>query len=258
MKRINFFKSTAVLFAALLMAACGSKDVNGGGDGNGGGGNGGGNGDDPDPDPPVVVTSAIKIDGDFADWDDLGSKATTIETNENGPFFNDLKIVKLYAEDAFLNFYMEFDKAVLKSSSGGSVVHVFIDADGAQTGYINESDAPNTWFNYHLEGSVTAWDEGANDLISYDPTFWQFDDDAESTWDKSTNLGAGFTTGAGIISGDLVKYEYQVTREMLPLELPSTIRIFFDVQRSWSASGILPIDSEGVGIPYAWNIGTAS
>lgn len=203
-------------------------------------------------------TSAITTDGTFADWTALGDKVTTFVTNANAPYFNDLKVLKLYAEKSFLNVYMEFSKDVLKANSGGTTIHMFIDADGEETGYINTSDV-EAWFNYVLEGSITSWEDETEPytILSYDPTFYVCPESGE--WPGETDaLGAGFTTGGGVQEGDIVKYEFQIIREMLPKELPATIHVFFDVQRGWNASGILPIDAEGVGQTFAWEIGSGN
>lgn len=247
MKKSAFLKIAAAMVAVAMVAACGKDD--------------GGKKDIDDDDDEVPITSEIKVDGSFSDWTALGNSVTTFETNANAPYEGDLKIVKIYAEEAFLNFYFEFSKDVLNSNdAGGSVLHIFIDVDGKQTGYVNEANCPD-WFNYVIEGSVTDWDPGNPTLISYNPTCHKFYDDAETSWVAGVSMdaiGTDFTEGAGVVAGDLVKYEFQITREMLPMALPSSIKILFSVQQNWNASGILPIQADGTGYTYTWNIGSGS
>ncbi len=219
-----------------------------------------------DNDGPSSVPTVI--DGQFGDWA-ANEEADAVIIFEVGPnaVFDDLKVVKLNHTEDFLNFYYEFDKACLnKGGAGGTPIHVFLDIHGEDStiGYNNPTNA-NKYWNFVLEKSLTNWDENDPTLISYNPDVIKFNDDAGNVWQNSSTIGNGFTTGAGVVEGDLIKYEFQITREMLPMELPSTIYVMFDCQLDWNASGLLPMYGDGSGfegdltVPYgeayAWNIG---
>ncbi len=214
-----------------------------------------------DPYTPPAPAGDITIDGEFGDWDALGAKAITITQGADAKM-TDLKVAKLYAEKDYLDFYVEFDKGVLGANDGGSTVHVYIDTDGGNTatGYQNPGIASN-YFDYVLEGSVTGWD-GDLSLVSYDPNCFQFNVDAGSDWSAQTSLNAGFTSGNGVVDGDVVKYEFQITREMFPVALPDVFNVMLEVQRGWQSSGVLPTNDAApnadgsplpAGMTYAWN-----
>ncbi len=221
--------------------------------------------------PPAGIT----VDGQFADWAAL-TAADGLAEFAIGPnaIMDDMKALKLYSDGATLNVYLEFDKNILNlGGAGGTPLHLYIDVDpDAVTGYNNSSIADNH-FDFVLEESVTNWDLTDPTLIKYNPPIRQWPANAmefttnPTPWESATELGGGFTDGAGVVDGDVVKYEYQITREIVPTDLPATIHVLFTCSVEWNASGVLPMRGDGSGLegdvvvpagaPYAWNIGAA-
>jgi hypothetical protein len=259
MKKSMFFKMATTVLVVAMVAACGKK---------GDDGKKGGSDDDDD-----TVAQTIKVDGQFADWDtaEADGKVTKFEVGANAAM-KDLKVLKLIADEYFLYVYYEFDKACLNACASNTNLNFYIDTDGGETTtYYNNGTISNSYFDYILQGSITNWTDVANGaavdqtIISINLNTYKCPE--AGTWPdwQADNIGSGYSSGAGVIDGDVIKYEYQIIRESMPMTLPSTINVMFDCQRNDTSSGVLPMNGDGAGLDsgglpiptgktYAWTI----
>ena len=201
---------------------------------------------DDDDDEPTFV-SKIKIDGDFADWDALDAAKVSVAECAEGTKYTALKKVKVYADEAYGNAYLEFDEAQLNKSY--VPVHLYFNCDNsaATGGYGDEFLDADT--DIVLENAIIS----ENEYVSFDPALFKWWGEVGGTgwiWsDPSTEhndsdyWGAVLTNGSGIATGAGKdgKYEIQVTREMIPgVTFADTFTMGFDIQADWTSVGVLP------------------
>ncbi len=208
----------------------------------------GGNGDD-EEEPSFA--SPISIDGDFSDWDALDPSKVSVASNVEVTKFSALKLVKVYADELYVNVYLEWDTdQVANDGSAPNTVHVYFNSDNdkATGGYGDEfSDA---CIDFCLENEVIST---AGEYVSWDPAFFKWWGEPNGTgwlWtdpditpDSSNGWGAILPNGSGIAKGMGAngKYELQIMREMMVgCTFAETFSVGFDVQANWSSVGVLP------------------
>lgn len=201
---------------------------------------------DDDDDEPTFV-SKIKIDGDFADWDALDAAKVSVTECTEGTKFTALKKAKVYADEAYVNVYLEFDEAQLNKEY--VPVHLYFNYDNSDKtgGYGDEFIDANA--DIVLENAIIS----GNEYVSFDPALFKWWgevggsgwiwSDPSITPAESNHWGAILTNGSGIAtgSGKDGKYEIQVTREMIPnVTFADTFTMGFDIQSDWTSVGVLP------------------
>ena len=182
---------------------------------------------------PEGDTYPIKIDGNYEDWDALESENVAEAECAAASKATALTLVKVWADETFINVYMEFDMDYFPDLSMVPV-HVYFNVDNS------ESETPHQWTNqggvdYILEGFIYS----GGTTCSYDPSLsiYTGEEDVWSwTMESIMPSSSGFGKGAG---GD-GKYEFSLIKEMIPAEFAETFGIGFDIQQNWSSVGILP------------------
>lgn len=180
-------------------------------------------------------TYPIQIDGEYDDWAALDPAKVVETTCSEAAKYNVLTTVKVWADEMFINVYMEFIEDSLDLSM--VPVHVYFNVDNS------ESTAPHQWINQGgvdviLEGKI--YSEGSP--YSYDPTLYSYTGEEdlwswtmESVFPSNSNFGSG--------AGGDGKYEFSLLKDMIPGEFADVFGIGFDIQTSsWSSIGILPND----------------
>lgn len=237
MKKV--FRFTAAALMAVSALACSKdngKNTNKPGD-NGDGGN--------------TFVSEIAIDGDFADWDAV----ETVDVEAPAGVIQDgISKIRVYGDEMYLCMYLEMplDGFTYDGPTGNVPLSICLDTDGNP-----ETGATMDWmwmpaaFEAILQGSIAGPDSQFN---SFNPgvTIWTGEDglgywDDESAHNAIIAEGSGVATGAGVVDGDVVKYELAIIKEFIPA-LGDTIRIGVYLSDSeWGETGRLPIgehDSE--------------
>ena len=192
----------------------------------------------------------IKIDGEFSDWAKIPAANIAEAKTAADAKHTALKVVKVYADPVFVFVYFEWDKdqiswhpntAPADQDSNAEEVpyHCYINADGdATTGGFGDqwTDACTDLL---FEGFIYP---GGSEIGSYEPEVCKWNGDVNGTGWKWEGLGAfnGLTMGAGIEG----KYEFYITRELLPMKLNDTFSIGFDIQQGWDSVGVLPNGSD--------------
>ena len=190
------------------------------------------------------AAGAIKIDGEYGDWDALGSKVVTATSSPDAAL-KALKVMKAYADDLYLYVYFEYDTELVDMSTW-LPVHFYINSDGDETtgGYADHHLGADC--DIMLEGGIYS-EEGP---VSYDASlfFWEGAAGADGWegWagpspDESNNWGAdivgGMTSGAGADG----KCEIAMLREMMAgVTFADTFYVGMDIQTNWESSGVLP------------------
>ncbi len=234
MKKV--FRFTAAAIMAVSALAC-SKDGGKTTNNSGNGGNDDGGGDS--------FVSAITIDGTFSDWDAV----ETVEADAPAGVTQDgISKLKVYGDEMYLCMYLEMplDGFTYEGETGNVPLSICIDTDGNP-----ETGATIDWmwmpaaFEAILQGSIA----GPNsEFKSFNPgvTLWT-GEDGLGYWDDETAHnaiiaeGSGVGTGAGVVDGNVVKYELSIIKEFLP-NLGQTIRLgVYLSDSSWGEIGRLPI-----------------
>ena len=194
-----------------------------------------------------LPAGAITIDGEYGDWDALGTKVVTATSNPDAPL-KALKVMKAYADDLYLYVYFEYDTELVDMTDW-LPVHFYINSDG--------DTATGGYSDHHLGADCDIMLEGgiysAEGPVSYDASlfFWEGENGADG-WDgwagadpnESNNWGAdivgGMTSGAGADG----KCEIAMLREMMAgVTFADTFYVGMDIQTNWESSGVLPNDA---------------
>ena len=117
----------------------------------------------------ALPEGAIKIDGEYADWDALGTKVVVANSNPDAPL-KALKVMKAYADDLYLYVYFEYDTELVDMTAW-LPVHFYINSDGDATtgGYADHHLGADC--DIMLEGGIYS-EEGP---VSFDASlfFWE-------------------------------------------------------------------------------------
>ena len=182
MKKILLFAAAA----ALVMVACNKNDKPNKPD------EGGEEGGEEEQEYVAPIT----IDGEFADWAALGTKAVSAKTNPAAPW-DAVKEIRCYADDAFVFYYIEFDAAqigaLVAAANGvdddgdkvGLPIRLCINTDGEfESGYANYFAQA---YDFIIEGSLAQ--DGA--WKSFDGTMHQRIDGWVALQENGLCSGAG-------------------------------------------------------------------
>lgn len=184
-----------------------------------------------EPEEPEFV-SAITIDGQFGDWAALDASKVVEATLPEGETLNsDLKKVKIYADDLYINVY--FEAAEPEADMPYHIdLCINIDNDEMTGGYANVWS--NAGIDYLIEGCV--YNENAYQEYAGEAFPWSGEIGAEGwSWDTAAVV-AGSSTGKGTFAG----YEIQVTRDMLPLDFGASFTMGVGLSKNWGRCGLLP------------------
>ena len=217
----KFFALAAI--AAMFMACDGNEQQ---------GGNKPGPGNEDEP----VFVSKITVDGDFADWDALDASKVAVAECATAPKYAGLKTVKVYADEMYINVYLEAYEDVEE----GVAYHVnlCLNSDNSELtgGYAG------VWADAGVDYLAQGWIYDGTVYGSYDPGVypWNGEVGAEgwswSTTEGQVDEGNGVAKGAGTVLG----YEIQLTREMTPCQWADTFTMGVSLTKAWGNFGLLP------------------
>lgn len=208
-------------------------------------------GGEENPGGDETPAAAITIDGTFSDWDAV---ETVDATAPAGVIQDGISKVRVYGDDMYLYMYLEMplDGFTYDGADGYVPLSICIDTDGnPDTGATIDWMWMPAAFEAILQGNIA----GPNsEFVSFNPgvTVWTGEDgmgywDDESAHSQLVTEGSGVGTGAGVVDGDIVKYELSIIKEFIP-EMGSTIKLgVYLSDKSWGETGRLPIgehDSE--------------
>ena len=225
----KFFALAAV--AAMFIACGGNENENekpNGGEGNGN------QTEEPAPE------SAIKIDGNFADWAEVEVVSATLPS-EGTAAYEQLKVVKVYADELYIYFYAEYDPTNIYA------VDLFIDTDNDITTGCVGSDWANG-LDVLMQGGIYSWTADKTTQLeakAYDPgANYYGGEPGTNEWNWVSAVDSGVVTSCVPVAnanGDLSAIEFAVMREMIPMELGSTVAVGIIIEtRGWSTVGKLP------------------
>ena len=149
----------------------------------------------------------ITIDGNFTDWAGLDASKVSVAKNDPNSPWTGVKEIRVYADEEFVFFYIEYDSAELNEmfptccdgENDGLPIRLNFNTDGEFTsGYTSYS---LDGYDFIIEGSLAS---GNNEWGSFDGNFYQRIDG----WVPLLEGGNNMCSGAG--SGN--KYEIQVIR----------------------------------------------
>ncbi len=206
----------------------------------------------PEPEPEPEYTSPVTIDGSDAEYADLANvfvcnRPTTTE-------YMGLKVMKVYADEVYVNIYAEFDTEVIDvnedlgddefSGAPGVPFHVYFTKDGSN-GFTGQWNTPCGTL---AEGFLF---EAGKPAEAYTPSAFSWAGEEPSgdwLWNEmSTQL-----VDASKITGTTV--EFRVMVENLPFKAAGFVYVGIDIQKAWDSVGILPrvedtTDEDGATVP---------
>ena len=179
--------------------------------------------------------SAIKIDGDFADWAAVTPVTATCNPDAK---YTALTTLKVYTDEMYIHIYFEFSEDEIVDLAWVPF-HVYINADNNTEGCGDDQWIGQGGQDWLLEGAVID-----DTFCSYNPAFFSYAGEDLATvdwaWTEVLPEGSGVASGAG--NGN--KYEFSIMKEMLPgVELAETFGLGVDIQQDWNSVGVLPNDA---------------
>ena len=189
--------------------------------------------------------SAIKIDGDFADWAAVTPVTATCNPDAK---WTALTTLKVYTDEMYIHIYFEFSEDEIVDLAWVPF-HVYINQDNNTEGCGDDQWIGQGGQDWLLEGAVIA-----ETFCPYNPGMFKYD---ESVINPDTGAPAGdgdlatidwawadvLPEGSGIASGagNGNKYELSIMKEMMAgMELSETFGLGVDIQQSWNSVGVLP------------------
>lgn len=192
-----------------------------------------------DDEEEVVDQSAIKIDGEFADWAVLEGAASVV-LPEGDIAFDALKVFKAYADADYIFFYFEIDRSTL------ATMDLFIDLDNNKT-----TGQTANWTEMGAEVLLQAsFNSEMKDAGIYNPIVRTYIGTPGGTdWQWMDEAGQNFTTSAIFAKSDeIIQVEMKMIKQMMVLpDLGDTFTIGAIVEDSnWSIIGKLPVEDAGL------------
>lgn len=179
-----------------------------------------------------LPSSAIKIDGDFSDWDNLDESLVSVAYCASNPRKTALQVLKAYADDESLFVYFEYDPDQIYWERDVEHVpfHIWLNSDnnnytgGLQSGFF-DAGADYLLESFLYSGGELAYEEAClyrwyGQDYTYD---WAWEDYAR-----------GISSGAG--NGRA----YEVRLDLNAFPHNSSFAIGIDIQQSWDTVGMLP------------------
>lgn len=198
-----------------------------------------------EPNKPVdddedEYVAPITIDGDAAEWTQLGSKVFTADCNPNAEK-KALTTMKVYSDELFIYLYAEYDASLIDINEDmsneefpekwGVPFHIYINATNADNGYLGQWSTPASMLTegfLFLEGKP----------IEYAPSaFVWAGTEASDEWLWENSSATGYITASKVTSKTI---EMSILREALPEAIGDEFRIGIDIQKAWDSEGILP------------------
>ena len=206
----------------------------------------------PGPDPSYVSPIDVK-DKSVADWDKLNQAKIAVANITAEPYWDGLKQLKVYADEVYIYYLLEYDPAQYTSHTQADGMHVYFDMDNSDEtgGFFDEfADAAA---DIMLEGP--RWDDATGTAISYMPTPYAWKGNAGpgtlpaerdvKDWDADWEQAGNAVKGESQFVGD--KYiEGRLLVDLIPGTFAQTFGIGFDLQQNWNNIGLLPqLDAQG-------------
>lgn len=228
----------AAIFAAVMMGitSCNPDDTkpeqkpdteqggeNNGGENNGGENNGG---------EEAEYESPITIDGTFDDWAAIDASKLAVATNYSETK-GGLKVMKVYADEVFINVYVEFDfDFVADRGNSANPFSLYLCTDKERGGYNMWSDL---CIEYMIQGTIFQDDA----FVSWDGGMYMWTGEVHG---EGWNWGEALSSVAGQGAGADNKYELCIMVETLAgvMEFGDKFWMGADVQQNWDSAGILP------------------
>ncbi len=208
---------------------------------------GGGNTPTPEPEPEFVA--AITVDGQFADWDAVEVEELALKDG-NTYSKAELKKVKFYTDEMYINIYAEYDPA------NAMALCIYLDVDAnATTGRAE----PCQGIELYLDGTIAEWslNEAGDTFIAPrisalapDCTVHKFTgEDGTTGWSWETDIlgaGNGFAVGSTPVAvGANEAFEMAIVKELCPIALGEEVGIAVSITGyDWAEHGTLPQYSE--------------
>ncbi|MBQ8500511.1 MAG: hypothetical protein IJ495_07430 [Bacteroidales bacterium] len=196
-------------------------------------------GKDPCECEPEYV-SPITVDGDFSDWDALDASKVAVATCAAEAKDPALKVLKVYADEVYVNLYFEYDETAL--TNGTAAFDIYLNQDNDLGGADDEHWLSQANVDYLLEDESIivngTWE-------SFDPGMFHYTGTTEEwawSWEEVLGAGSGIASGAG--NGN--KYELAIMIEMLMgVELADTFSLGciltdIDATGAWNGVGCIP------------------
>ena len=176
--------------------------------------------------------SPVTIDGEFADWDALDASKVAVATN-NSETHGGLKVMKVYADEVFINVYVEFDwEFVADRGNSANPFSLYLCTDKERGGY-------NMWtdlcIEYMIQGTIFQDDA----FVSWDGGMYMWTGEPHG---EGWNWGEALSSVGGQGAGAGEKYELCIMVETLAgvMEFGDKFWIGADVQQNWDSAGVLP------------------
>ena len=223
--KFRFVLAAAAAAAALLFVSCNNTPVD--------------EEEEDDDEPGLVDTSAIQIDGDFADWEGLeGVAEATLPKGDVA--FEAMRVFKAYADPDYIFLYFEMDKSDL------ATMDLFIDTDNSKaTG--QTANWPEMGAEVLLQASFNPSQSiGAS---TYNPIVRLYGGEEGGTeWAWVDEAGMNFTTSSAAVDkgGNVIAVELKMIRElMVPVVFGDSFTIGAIIENAgWSIVGKLPAITE--------------
>ena len=179
-----------------------------------------------------LPSSAIKIDGDFSDWDNLDESLVSVAYCASNPRKTALQVLKAYADDESLFVYFEYDPDQIYWERDVEHVpfHIWVNSDnnsftgGLQSGF-RDAGADYLLESFLYAGGELAYEEGG--LYRWYGQDYTYD----WAWDS---YAYGTSSGAG--NG----HAYEVRLNLNNFPHNSSFSIGIDIEQSWDSVGMLP------------------
>lgn len=185
-----------------------------------------------------VPPMAIRIDGDFSDWEQLDPEKVSEAICASDAAFHTLHRMKAYADKDALYIYFEYDESQLSLYYSDYVsdwvpFHIVLDADGnPDTG----GDLLSQWVNPGIDFILESFLYARGDLLYDEGGLFRFiGDDGSSEWNLSY-----WDSGVSRGRGDHYAYEVCLKLSSLP-HLAQKFFVGIDIRdNAWDALGYLP------------------
>ncbi len=191
-------------------------------------------------------------DNSVADWDALDQSKVAVATITPEPYWGGLKTLKVYADEVYIYYMLEYDPTAYKSHTSVDVMHFYFDMDN--------SDETGGFFDSFADAAADIMTEGplyddAGNALSYMPTPYKWNGnegssfqpserdvkDWDADWEQAGNAikGESQFVGENYIEGRLLV-------DLIPGTFAETFGFGVDLQQNWNNIGLLPqLDAQG-------------
>jgi len=183
-------------------------------------------------DLPPQAPSAIRIDGDFSDWDQLNPDMVSVAYGVPGSDFPALKVMKAYAEAGALFVYFEFDSNYITPSQ--TYLDIYLNTDNLpETGYSSKY-----WWNAGVDYFLEKYIYLDGRQYNYDGHFYAYaGENMSEEWNWERLLLSGHGASYGVWNG--CAYEIVIDRDYVPFNDSFGLGIHL-MNSNWEYVGTLP------------------